>query len=223
MLLPLILSLLLTKHPAKPGVDRWPIKTSVHSQGKPIPVKLSELLALGDIPGVTHTDGRKNGRYHDRIIPSELKTASGQSLSDGDLVQTQGWMHLVAAETDGDYHIQISDSPASGDPCLIVEVPNPDPDFEMDPKLQPLFEQVRAFVRDELLHGKEPSTGGTILHQPVYVTVTGQLFYDVAHVGEARSRGKKHMRAANLWEIHPIVKMGLAKPPSEEVAAPAPP
>ena len=79
MLLPLIVSLCLAKGPAKPGVDRWPIKTSLHTQGKPIEVKLADLLALGDIPGVTHTDGRRHGRYHDRIIPTELKTLSSGS------------------------------------------------------------------------------------------------------------------------------------------------
>jgi hypothetical protein len=53
---------------------------------------------------------------------------------------------------------------------------------------------------------------GNVMKHEVYVFVTGQLFYDDAHVGD-RPRGKKGMKAATLWEIHPIEAMSFAPPP----------
>ncbi len=62
---------------------------------------------------------------------------------------------------------------------------------------------VRAFVRDNFLNGKQPPKGGKIV-QPKLVRVVGQLFFDSWHVTDAEPRGKKGMKAATLWEIHPI-------------------
>jgi hypothetical protein len=47
------------------------------------------------------------------------------------------------------------------------------------------------------------------MQHPPFVAVTGQLFYDDAHVGTA-PRGKKGCKAESLWEIHPITAIGFA-------------
>jgi hypothetical protein len=51
-----------------------------------------------------------------------------------------------------------------------------------------------------------------VLQHPVYVTVTGILFYDDSHVGDP-PRGKMGMKAATLWELHPVTAMVFAPKP----------
>jgi hypothetical protein len=189
------------------GVERWPIKTTVPDGtdfSKPAQVALTDLLALGDAPGVTHNDPK----YNSARIPA----SAGDKFPEGKLITTTGWLHLVATETDGDYHIQISDSDTTGDHCLIVEVPNPDPKFTPSADLQPKFTAVRDLIKTKMMAGKDPSVGGSVLQHPAYVTVTGILFYDDAHVGDP-PRGKKEMHAATLWELHPVTAIAFAAKP----------
>ncbi len=189
------------------GVERWSVKTSVPDGtnfSKASKVALTDLLALSDAPGVTHNDKR----YDSVRIPAK----AGDKFPEGMLVTTVGWLHLVAGETDGDYHIQISDSATTGDHCLIVEVPNPDPKFTSSADLQPKFAAVRDLIKSKMLAAKDPSVSGSVMQHPVYVTVSGILFYDDAHVGD-QPRGKKGMKAATLWELHPVTAIGFAPKP----------
>jgi len=189
------------------GVERWPVKTSVPDGtnfSKAAQVALTDLLALPDAPGVGHDDAK----YQSARIPAK----AGDKFSEGQLLTTTGWLHLVAGETDGDYHIQISDSDSTGDHCLIVEVPNPDPKFTASADLQPKFAAVRDLIKTKMLAGKDPSVGGSVLQHPVYVTVSGILFYDDSHVGDP-PRGKKGMHAATLWELHPVTAITFAPKP----------
>jgi len=186
----------------KPGVERWPIKISAHKLHSTVrDVSFADLTTLPDPPGVTHNDPR----YQDAFIPS---FQNSKNLEEGDIVRVSGWLHLVAFETDGDYHIQISNSETSGDQCLIVEVPYPTY-VKSAPNLKKLFTTVRAFVKKNILGNKEPAPAGTVEKKAVYVTVTGQLFYDDSHVGDP-PRGKKGMHAATLWEVHPVTSLEVA-------------
>ena len=189
------------------GVERWPVKTSVPDGtnfSKAAQVALTDLLALPDAPGVGHDDAK----YQSARIPAK----AGDKFSEGQLLTTTGWLHLVAGETDGDYHIQISDSDSTGDHCLIVEVPNPDPKVTASADLQPKFAAVRDLIKTKMLAGKDPSVGGSVMQHPVYVTVSGILFYDDSHVGDP-PRGKKGMHAATLWELHPVTAITFAPKP----------
>jgi hypothetical protein len=189
------------------GVERWPVKTSVPDGtnfSKAAQVALTDLLALPDAPGVGHDDAK----YQSARIPAK----AGDKFSEGQLLTTTGWLHLVAGETDGDYHIQISDSDSTGDHCLIVEVPNPDPKVTASADLQSKFAAVRDLIKTKMLAGKDPSVGGSVLQHPVYVTVSGILFYDDSHVGDP-PRGKKGMHAATLWELHPVTAITFAPKP----------
>jgi hypothetical protein len=200
----LTLAFLLVAGPAtpralKPGVERWPIKTSVPAGadlGHPKKVALSKLIALGDAAGVKKNDSR----YQDARIPDPV-----DGLKEGQILSTTAYVWLVALESDGDYHIQVSDSPTSGDHCLIVEVPKDDPAFESDATLRDKAATVRQLIREKLLHdaSKEPSQDGNVMKKPPYMSVVGQLFYDDSHVGD-QPRGKKQMKAATLWELHPV-------------------
>ena len=189
------------------GVERWPVKTSVPDGtnfSKAAKAALTDLLALPDAPGVTHDDKR----YQSARIPAQ----AGDQFPEGKLITTTGWLHLVAGETDGDYHIQISGSDSTGDHCLIVEVPNPEPKFTASADLQPKFAAVRDFIKAKMLAGKDPSVSGSVMQHPVYVTVSGILFYDDSHVGD-QPRGKKGMKAATLWELHPVTAIAFAPQP----------
>jgi hypothetical protein len=115
---------------------------------------------------------------------------------------------------DGDYHIQIRNSPNWADSCLIVEVPNPDPVFVKDPDLQASSKEVRDFIKNKMLKGKEPGTKGNKMNHPCHVTITGQLFFDAVHLGASLNgtyRGKRGMKSYTCWEIHPITSIKFVK------------
>ncbi len=194
----------------KPGIERWPIKTSLAEGADPAHAKsiaFADLIALGDVPGVKKDDPR----YQDARIPA---FSNSLNVKEGDIVTVRGWLHLIALETDGDYHIQISDSAASGDHCLIVEVPDPDPAFTATADLRPTFASIRDFLKAKTLANQDPSPRGSVMAHPPYVEVTGQLFYDDSHVGDP-PRGKKGMLAATLWEVHPVVALKFAPKPAQ--------
>jgi hypothetical protein len=71
-------------------------------------------------------------------------------------------------------------------------------------ELLPGFETVRSFIKSKLPANRDPSPAGSVLQHPVFVTVTGILFYDDSHVGDP-PRGKKGMKAATLWELHSAI------------------
>jgi hypothetical protein len=191
----------------KPGVERWPIKTTAHHMNEaPRVIAFDSLIALPDPAGVKKNDSR----FQDAFIPSFHNFAG---LHEGEIVRVSGWLHLIAYETDGDYHIQISNSETSGDHCLIVEVPYPTY-VKSAPNLKKLCAAVRSYIKKKILANKEPGTSGTVLKKAVYVTVTGQLFYDDSHVGDA-PRGKRGMHAATLWELHPVTGLQVASMPGQ--------
>jgi hypothetical protein len=188
----------------KPGVERWPIKTSVPTgTHAPKTVAYSAFAGYGEVAGVKHNDSR----YQSKRIPDAI-----EGRHEGDIVAVKGWLHLVARENDGDYHMQISDSPTDGNNCIIVEVPNPDEKFVANDTVRAQAQVVHDFVRSKLLRDKEPSSTGNLMTHPPYVRVVGQLFYDDSHVGD-QPRGKKKMKAATLWEIHPVTAMAFAPKP----------
>jgi hypothetical protein len=194
----------------KPGVERWSVKTSVPAgadlaHGKMVP--FADLVALPD--PVPHPRMNDHRFAHDRYPAFANKLG----VKEGDILTVRGWLHIVAGESDGDYHFQISASKESGDDCLIVEVPIDDPEFVGSAELRGAVAEVRAFLLANALHGRKPSEGGTIIKKPLLVDVTGQLFYDDAHVtgpGGPR-RGKHGQKAATLWELHPVTAIKLAK------------
>jgi len=197
----------------KPGTlrARWPIKTSEPANGPSHPkdVKLADLLALGDIPGVAAQDPN----FQSKRIPTPVN-----GLHEGDIIRTKGWVHVIAMDDDGDYHLQVSDSPTSGNHCFIVELPMDKAAFEKDASLRALSAKLRPFLRDTLLHdvNRQPSAGGNWMKGQAYMSITGQLFFDDWHVGGA-ARGVSpngHVgKAATLWEIHPVTDIRFTKKP----------
>jgi hypothetical protein len=187
----------------KPGVERWPIKTSAPKlKDTPKVVSFEDLIAVPNPTGVAKDDAR----YQKALIPH---FDNALNVDEGQIVQVTGWLHLIALETDGDYHIQMSNSDTSGNHCLIVELPYPN--FVKSSKaLKQQCTVVRNYIKKNILGGQEPSSEGTVLKKAVFVTVTGQFFYDDAHVNTP-PRGKKGMHAATLWELHPVTNLKLAQ------------
>lgn len=185
----------------KEGVRRWKIKVTAESHTP----KKKTLAALLKLPKPIAAD---NHDYEETLLP---KAVNG--LKEGDIITTKGWLHLVALEnsakdhTDGDYHIQIRNSAAWGDTCLIVEIPYPE--FVKDHQLKAKCKKARDFVKTKLLKGKEPGTSGNIMQHEVYVQITGQLYFDLPHV-KGKPRGKRGMKSYTAWELHPVVDMRFA-------------
>jgi len=197
-----------------PGHERWTVKTSLPANtdlSKSKTVALPDLLALPPAPGVKD----KDARFEESRIPA---FDNSLNVKEGDLLTTTGWLYLVATEqNDCDYHIQISpvsrtttNKPTASDDCLIVEAPRPD--FVNDPGLKQALTTLRSNISTKLVRGKEPANGGSVMIHPVCVRVTGQLFYDDAHLknnGEVEIRGKRGMSSHTLWELHPITSFAI--------------
>lgn len=192
----------------RPGIDRWSIKTSLVVDVKTVPIE--DLLQLNN----PITDYHKS-EYGDKRISVIVQP---DSLIEGDIVTTTAWLHLVALERapdthrDGDYHIQITNSPEWKDSCFIIEVPYPD--FVADPDLKTKCAEVRKFIREKLLNGNEPGTTGNKMQHEVYVTVTGQLFFDAPHL-KGNPRGKRGMKSYTPWELHPVFSIKFAPKPND--------
>lgn len=187
--------------------NRWTIKTALPvgvdpSRGRVVPIE--ELVAMPDVPGVA----RKDPRFQYARIAG-WKGPLG--LEEGSMVTTRGWLQLVANPSDADYHLQLTAAPGDRASALIVEIPSPDSLHTAMADMRPVFAAARAWVRDHALGGKEPRHKGTVLASPIYVTVTGPLFYDDQHVGQP-PRGKRGQPAGTLWEIHPVSSIDFARP-----------
>ncbi len=175
--------------------ERWALKTSyAELQTAPTPIGIDYLSELPVPTGVTL------GRYNRNLIPGKFG-----GFREGEFVRTTGWLHLAAFSTDdSDYHLQITGTSKSGDNCVIVEIPDPRNAARI--LVLDHWKADRIFI-DSLCGGRRPSAGGTVLRHPVRVVITGQLFYDISH-RDPQSRGKKKMKAATSWEIHPVWTIG---------------
>jgi hypothetical protein len=190
-----------------PGKERWVVKTSVKAGvAKTGTIAYAAFAPLPDANGVKHNDSR----FDDKLIPASM---TPDQPAEGTIVTVTGFLRLVALEDDGDYHIQLTATPTDTD-CIIVEVPKDDPEFVKNAALRDKAAAVRVFVRKNLLHkeDQEPSQRGNLMTHPPFVRVTGQLFFDDAHVGDPK-RGKQNMKASTLWEIHPVTAMAFAPVP----------
>ena len=172
-----------------PGKDRWEVKIMPPDPSNiELAFTAGEMLALRDVSSVTKSDAR----YKDKRIPNTME---------GRLASVTGYLRLVGMEPDGDYHIQLSETPISSQ-VVIIEVPSPK--FVHNKILSIQAKRIRETI-DRIL-GKMPSFDGVVLSKPIKITFTGALFYDDAHVGTP-SRGKKGMKAPSLWELHPATKI----------------
>lgn len=192
---------------------RWPIKTSVppHTDLK----QPGTMLPLADFLVLPAAAEHMSTEFESALFPKK----PGAKFGDGDLVRTRGYVRLVAGEPDGDYHIQITETPDTFDNCLVVEVPKDDPEFVKDAQVSAAAKSVRDFVMTRLKTG-DPTGRIVRIVGPAYVEVTGQLFFDAEHqaaMAKGVFRGKsingKKLPSKTSWEIHPITQMVFAPRP----------
>jgi hypothetical protein len=171
--------------------ERWAIKTTYdEAPGHAHTIELAALMKLPSPRNVTVT------RYNRRLIGGSFG-----GFREGEFVGTTGWLHLAAfSSDDSDYHLQVTSTKQSGNNCVIVEIP--DPRNAASPAIRAQWSAERKSI-DYLCGGKRPPEAGKILSPPVQVRITGQLFYDISHKNP-KSRGKRMMKAATSWEIHPV-------------------
>lgn len=192
----------------KPGAARWEIKTSIPTNTNffSTNVDLSTLLAIKPPPGA-----KGHSRKMDHVRYPAAPNAS--SLVEGEIISTTGWIHLIAAETDGDYHIQIAQTDKSMVRCFIVEAPRPDKKFVKDDRVLAATTAVRNALLDKALDGKELKYGAVrVLRPPIFARISGQFFYDDWHIGGV-PRGKKGCKSPTIAEIHPITFVDFPPPP----------
>ena len=193
----------------QPGTERWPVKTSLPAGAKTKTMTLADALNLAKLTDVKKDDPRYQSA---RIMDQPVKEDT--------LVTISGWLYLVAFEADDcDFHIQISpqprtsaDPPTKDDNCIIVEVPS----GQYATSIADQVEGVRQWVIDNLLGKTARDRRVHVMQHPVFVTVTGALFYDDAHeylADGGTGRGKKGMESKTLWELHPVMSMAFAPAP----------
>jgi len=195
-----------------PGKERWPVKTTLPPNALKQTKTLADALKIPRLTDVKVNDAR----YQSERI-------TDQPVKEDAMVTVSGWLYLVAFESDDcDFHIQLSPKPLTTtkkptpkDNSLIVEVPS----GQYATTIAEQVEAVRQWVIDNLL-AKEPPTIGSqhVMVHPVYVSVTGALFYDDAHEYKAdgtTGRGKKGLLSKTLWELHPVTKISFAPKPSQ--------
>jgi hypothetical protein len=197
-----------------PGVERWSIKTSV------LPHSKTKMISLGDLLKLPSPIDKYSKKLYDKERIKDSVKFKGVYYKEGDIVTTKGYVQLVALERDsekkdGDYHIQVLPGKLWADSCLVIEVPYPD-FIKNDETLKEEVGKARQFVYDVLLKGKNLNTKGKAISPPLYVQITGQLFFDGTHLnGEPRGKQdpatKRHMKSYTCWEIHPVIKFKVEK------------
>ncbi len=194
----------------KPGEERWPVKTTLPPGAQAKKMSLDDALQIARLSDVKKDDPRYQGT---RILDQPVKEDT--------LVTVTGWLYLVAYEYDDDcdFHIQLTSKPITGTPTaddnsMIVEVPS----GQYATAISAQVEAIRQWVIDRLLAGKPPNPNSVhVMQHPVYVNVTGALFYDDAHTYEANGttgRGKKKLQSKTLWELHPVTAITFAPKPA---------
>jgi hypothetical protein len=208
-----------------PGHERWDIKVSLPADSAIAKSKTVELASLVKLPNPPNAKNKDKAFESDRI-PSFHNPLN---LAEGDLVTIKGFLFLIATEgNDCEYHIQLagkfpdvanasSSNPVVLDDCIVVEVALPK-DIS-DSKLSEGAASVRQWVHDKLKitsrnKPAEPSANGSMMQHAIFVSVTGQLFFDNAHLnkdGTSQPRGKRGLQTGTLWELHPIYKIAFTK------------
>ncbi|MGC1130462.1 MAG: hypothetical protein WA875_12945, partial [Candidatus Acidiferrales bacterium] len=84
-------------------------------------------------------------------------------------------------------------------------------------RLGSMVRAARAALKADALSGHAPSRAGTILAAPIYVEVSGQLYFNDTHVGDARKPDKQGTTRATDWQIHPVLSFAPVPiaPPSD--------
>ncbi|MGB6844134.1 MAG: hypothetical protein WBE09_04505 [Candidatus Acidiferrales bacterium] len=190
---------------------RVPVKTSLPVGADPAAGRVltfAEFTAIPEPPGVS----KKDPRYESARIPA---FPNSLGVQEGDVVRLRGWLWAVTLMGDGDLNIRLTGSAASPNRYAVGEIP--DDDDVSDSRLGSMVRAARAALKADALSGHAPSRAGTILAAPIYVEVSGQLYFNDTHVGDARKPDKQGTTRATDWQIHPVLSFAPVPiaPPSD--------
>jgi hypothetical protein len=139
---------------------------------------------------------------NDREMRRKLNADSPRAPEERRNVTVTAYLYATKKETDNDFHLLIGDDPGGGDGrFLTAEVSGlPNPDDDLTPQFRKVRDQFKAFFAAT---GQElPGDRYVRFRQPIPVTVTGSVFFDVDHkIGEVFSG---NIRPETVWEIHPV-------------------
>jgi hypothetical protein len=117
-----------------------------------------------------------------------------------------GRIEKVKVEDDGDIHIEMKELGANA--SVVVELP-----------LGPRWCDMRKTVFS-WSNATFPLTGKFKLTEHPVITVVGKAFYDIDHSGKDTSTNRRNYDGSiGVWEIHPVMKMGVGT--SDLPSAPA--
>jgi hypothetical protein len=170
----------------------------------PKAVHLFDLIALQMPPD--HPD--RASRAPASRAPQVL---SASDLQAGDLLRLTGWVHRVSRAPDRAYRLQMSPSPRAAAPSLIAVVLPPD-QASTSPAMRTQLQAVRTFITQRLLRQNEPSPRGSVVRQPIFVQLTGQLSYSDTPPEEVSQR-KGTQDSSTGWEVRPVTEIRFATPP----------
>jgi hypothetical protein len=146
-----------------------------------------------------------------------MPTDTYSGFKEGDMVTTHGYISMISIEDSGKqnetYYIQLVANPYKKDSCLNIRITS---DRFAGEARKRLTENAREFVRQQLLSGKNPSHGGSVMQNPVFVSITGQLVYNSALAGAMRGPhplyiGKKGVRSYTPWEISNVNRLQFTR------------
>jgi hypothetical protein len=172
-------------------------------EGTPTAIRLRDLLALeaperGDPATWTSP-------------PRGPQRRPASAVQAGDLLRLTGWIHRIARDADGTYHLQLRPSREAGAPSLRAVVPPAD-QAAGAPAVRAQLQAVRAFITQRLLRQQEPSPRGAVLQHPPFVQLTGQLSSPDTLQGEPPQRTELRDPTAR-WEVRPVLAIQFAPPP----------
>ncbi|HUJ31338.1 MAG TPA: hypothetical protein VLY23_08670 [Candidatus Acidoferrum sp.] len=190
------------------GETRVAIKTSLPSgadAAHPRALSFADVASIPDPPGVQS----KDSRYDKARIPA---FPNPFGVKEGDVVSLRAWLQVATYMGDGDYNLKVTFSAASRDHYIVCEIP--DEDDVADPALQKMVDSARNFVKTNVLGGHDPSRQGTVLSDPPYVEVSGQLFFSDYSVGSAPTADRQGFTRATNWQVHPLLTISAAPKPT---------
>jgi hypothetical protein len=170
----------ITRVVARPGVERWPVKTGQDPDSARVTGKVQTTVEdLVSLPRPQEIAGQNFNQYQNkRLAPVELT-----------IYTLDATITAVKLETDGDYHMVLQG--ANGQ-TMVAEVPTPTVQFLGDSPWLREIALVREAVDKKLL-AQSPSP--RVLHSRVRITGVG--FFDIFH----RQLGM----APNGIELHPVI------------------
>jgi hypothetical protein len=134
----------------------------------------------------------------------------GSDLQAGDVVVVTGWIHRISRAPDGAYRLHLSASRNTEAKALMALVP-PTVQAPNSPTVQAQVQEVRAFIKQQLMRQKEPSPRGSVMQRPIFVQLTGEVVSSRPSSGTPAQK-KRAQEATAHWEIRRVLDIQFATP-----------